>query len=139
MKKSLVTRTALLLAILTIVLFGSVCVASAADATPAPAGNGNSTNVDFLNEKDDTGLLDKQTNTVKSVGRSVVNFLLIVLDIIGVIAIIVLAISLAFGVGDPTNRQKMKSGLIILVVALVLGNCAVFLVNWLIGIAQNMK
>ncbi|MBQ6105660.1 MAG: hypothetical protein IJL03_06910 [Lachnospiraceae bacterium] len=136
MKKSLVTRTALLLAIISIVLFGSVCVASAAD----DSNKGNSTtNVDYLNEKDDSGLLDAQTNTVKKVGRSVVKFLLIVLDTVGVIAIIVLAISLAFGLGDPTNRQKMKNGLIILVVALVLGNCAVFLVNWLIGIAQNMQ
>lgn len=138
MKKSLVTRTALLLAILTVVLFGSICVASAAEPTPAGKG-GNTTNVDYLNEDDDSGLLDAQTDTVKKVGKSVVKFLLIVLDTVGVIAIIVLAISLAFGLGDPTNRQKMKQGLIILVVALVLGNCAVFLVNWLIGISQNMQ
>ena len=138
MKKSLVTRTALVLAILSIVLFGSICVASAAEPTPA-GKSGNDTNVDYLNEKDDSGLLDDQANTVKKVGRSVFSFLRIVLNIGGVIAIVVLAISLVFGIGDPTNRQKMKTALVIIAAALILGNAAVWLVNKLIDFSQNMQ
>lgn len=138
MKKSLVTRTALVLAILSIVLFGSICVASAAEPTPA-GKSGNDTNVDYLNEKDDSGLLDDQTNTVKKVGRSIFSFLRIVLNIGGVIAVVVLAISLVFGIGDPTNRQKMKTALVIIAAALILGNAAVWLVNKLIDFSQNMQ
>lgn len=139
MKSKVVTRTSWVLALLVIMLFACTCVSFAADATPTPAAGGKKDSVGYLNEEDDSGLLKDQENTFKDVARSVVKFLVLILDTAGVIALVVLGITLLFGLGDPTNRQKIKSAMVIIFFALLIGNAAVFLVNWIINIAGNLK
>lgn len=135
MKKSLVTRTSMVLIMTIVTMFAMLCVSYAAD------GNENkpTSSVSYLNEDDNSGLLNEQTKTFKDVSRSIVKFLVLIVDTVGVIALIILGISLVFGLGDPMNRQKLKSSMLYLFIALLIGNGAVFFVSWIIGIVSKIN
>lgn len=135
MKKSLVTRTSMVLIMTIVTMFAMLCVSYAADSN----ANKPTSSVSYLNEDDNSGLLNEQTKTFKDVSRSIVKFLVLIVDTVGVIALIILGISLVFGLGDPMNRQKLKSSMLYLFIALLIGNGAVFFVSWIIGIVSKIN